>query len=254
MKNKASILLLLLFAFTAGKGQDFITRVKIKFEKKINLKAALRSQQAIDEELLEQFPKYDISYYSFLYAGNTSLYHFEKEGAKDEEGSQNFSMSHYQDAALFMNYGTGMATTKKSLFGEEHIIQDSIKAVKWRITQETRTIAGYECRKAIGRIHDSIYIVAFYCEQLVMKAGPEGIQGLPGMILGMAIPRYYTTWFATKVELANIDESKIVPPSKGKKLSKKELAAWLVKKYKEMGKKDITEEKVEGEMAIGYLL
>jgi len=43
------------------------------------------------------------------------------------------------------------------------------------------------------------------------------------MILGHAIPRYYTTWFATKMEIANIDETKIVPPvaDKKKQYSKK---------------------------------
>jgi GLPGLI family protein len=33
---------------------------------------------------------------------------------------------------------------------------------QWRITDETRTIAGFECKKAVTKICDSVYVVAFY--------------------------------------------------------------------------------------------
>ena len=112
-----------------------------------------------------------------------------------------------------------------------------VDEIKWKIENETRKIAGWECRKAVGRIYDSVYVVAFYCPEIIPQGGPELFSGLPGMILGLAIPRYYTTWFATKIELANIDESKIAAPDpkKGKQYSKKELAEIVFKKYKQAG-------------------
>lgn len=99
-------------------------------------------------------------------------------------------------------------------------------------------------------------MVAFYCPEIITQGGPEFFTGLPGMILGLAIPRYYTTWFATKIEIASIDESKIVPPTikKSKQYGKKELAEVLLKKYKESGWwKDVTLEKVMESMT-GYTL
>lgn len=106
------------------------------------------------------------------------------------------------------------------------VYSDSIKKIKWKIQNETRKIAGFDCRKAIGRIQDSVYVVAFYSAEIIPQGGPELFTGLPGMILGIAIPRWHTTWFATKVEIAQIDESLIEPPSgkKGKVYSKSELA------------------------------
>jgi GLPGLI family protein len=89
--------------------------------------------------------------------------------------------------------------------------------------------------------------VAFYSPEIIPQSGPEFFSGLPGMILGLAIPRYYTTWFATKIEIANIDESKIVPPvvKKSKQYTKRELAEILLKKHKDAGWwKDVTLEKV----------
>jgi hypothetical protein len=76
------------------------------------------------------------------------------------------------------------------------------------------------------------------------------------MILGLAIPREYTTWFATKVEVANMDESKIAPPSgkKGKRYNRKELSEIMLKKYKDSGWwKDATPEQVYNSLG-GYRL
>ena len=251
MNYKQMILLLVFFAaaISSTKAQDFVTRVKITFEKKVKFNRGFEGND-IPDELREQQPKYDISHYNFVYAGGQSLYQFEPENSNSK--NETFKMVHDENS-LFIDYNTKQTIAKKSFFQEDYIVKDSIKPIKWKVMQETRNIAGYECRKAIGRIYDTVYIVAFYCEQFVMKAGPEGLQGLPGMILGLAIPRWNTTWFATKVELANINEAAIVPPNKGKKLSDKELVDLFMKNYKEYGIKDITPEKVQGYVK-GYTL
>ena len=82
------------------------------------------------------------------------------------------------------------------------MLQDSLLRIDWRIEDEIRTIAGFDCRKAVGRLYDTLYVVAFFSEQLLLPSGPEQYHGLPGTILGLAFPRYYTTWFATKVDLS----------------------------------------------------
>jgi GLPGLI family protein len=156
--------------------------------------------------------------------------------------------------SIFIDHNTKQTVTKKSIIGQDYLIKDSLSNIKWRITKETRTIAGYECRKAIGRIYDTVYVVAFYSEQFVMPAGPEAIQGLPGMILGLAIPRYNATWFATKVELANFNETEIVPPAKGKKTTKKELVDEYIQKLKGYGMKDLKLNEIEGQLFNKYVL
>lgn len=66
------------------------------------------------------------------------------------------------------------------------------------------------------------------------------------MILGLAVPRWHITWFATKVEVAQVDESLIQLPSvkKGKVYTKKELAEKLLKTCKESGWLNATLDKV----------
>jgi GLPGLI family protein len=79
-------------------------------------------------------------------------------------------------------------------------LEDSIPEYQWKYLSEFREIAGFNCRKAATILFDSIYIIAFYTEAIPISGGPESFTGLPGMVLGVVIPRLHVTWFATKVE------------------------------------------------------
>ena len=118
------------------------------------------------------------------------------------------------------------------------MLSDSTKTIKWKLEPETRTIAGFECKKAITKICDSVVVVAFYTDQIITPGGPESFYGLPGMILGLVIPRLYTTWFATKFESINTaDEAKIIPPAKGKKATSKDMIDKVADVVKNWGEK-----------------
>ena len=127
-------------------------------------------------------------------------------------------------------------TGAKRVFEENYLVQDSTRRIEWRITNETGTIAGFECRKAVGINCDSVYVVAFYTDEILVSGGPESFNGLPGMILGLAIPRLYTTWFATKVTLIEPTAKDLAEPTRGRKVNTKALEATLQKSLKDWGK------------------
>ena len=106
-------------------------------------------------------------------------------------------------------------------------LDDSLLNIEWRITNDTRTIAGFECRKAVGRFFDTLYVVAFYTEEIIAPAGPGNYNGLPGMILGVALPRFSTTIFATKLELSTPKSAELAPLNKGKKVTRVEMFAQI---------------------------
>jgi GLPGLI family protein len=60
---------------------------------------------------------------------------------------------------------------------------------------------------------DSIYVVAFYTDQIPVSGGPESFTGLPGMILGIALPYEHITWFATKISEMPIDPKDLTLPA-----------------------------------------
>jgi GLPGLI family protein len=129
---------------------------------------------------------------------------------------------------VFTDLNTNTAITQKNVFEEVFLVKDSTKRIKWKITGESREIAGYSCRRANGLILDSIYVVAFYTDEIPVSGGPESFTGLPGMILGVALPHENVTWFATKVTDVPIEDKTLVPPKKGKPVNNKELHDKLV--------------------------
>lgn len=208
--------------------QDFITRGKIEYEIKRNNKRLYSDAERVNNSWIASKPEFDIYYRELVFSGNQSLYILGRRGTTTYFPADN---------TLYTDLDTRQTISQQYFINTPYLLEDSVRSVKWKIENEIRKIAGFDCRKAIGVIHDSVYVVAFYCPEIVPQGGPEFFTGLPGMILGLAIPREFTTWFATKVELGSADESKISPPvaKKSKQYTKKELAAILSKKYKEAG-------------------
>lgn len=226
-------LLVCLFYTSNILSQDFITRGKIEFEVKRNFKKLMSNSQS---DILSNLPEFDVCYRDLIFSWGNSIYQ------PGRSGSSIYSNS----AKVYTDLNKRQTVIQKNIMGDDFIYADSIRNVKWKITNETRNIIGFNCRKAVGIISDSVYVVAFYAAEIIPQGGPELFTGLPGMILGIAIPRYYTTWFATKLEVANIDESVIVPPTlkKIKQYNKKELSAILAKKFIGVLGKDFTEDKI----------
>ena len=114
--------------------------------------------------------------------------------------------------------------------GECFIIVSKFK--KWKLTQETKKIAGYICYKAttvLIRNNKSIHIVVWYTPSIPVSFGPKEYNGLPGLVLeAQNNSRYFR---ATKLILNPKEKVIIKKPTKGIRVSQKEFnkmskAAW----------------------------
>ena len=83
---------------------------------------------------------------------------------------------------------------------------------------------------------DSIYVVAFYTDEIVTSGGPESFCGLPGMILGVALPHQHVTWFATKLIDDPLKPADFKIPTKGKVATNTSLKETLKESLKDWGK------------------
>ncbi len=82
-----------------------------------------------------------------------------------------------------------------------------------------------------------MYVVAFYTDEIPVSGGPEEMGGLPGMILELAVPRLYTTWTATKVEVVSIKSDELQPPAKkGKAMNHDQFEALIRKSLQDWGR------------------
>jgi GLPGLI family protein len=200
---------------------------KIEYEKKVNMHKFMEDN-SWTRELKDRMPAYQVTYFNLYFDSTSSLFKAGKENPDDKWKSM-WGQSGSEENVTYQNFNSGTITALKQVFEKKFLVEDSLLSIEWRITDETRTIAGFDCRKAVGKMFDSLYVVAFYTDQIVTPAGPEQYNGLPGTILGLAFPRFYTTWFATKVELVQPKPEELKPPvAKATKINRKELMARVV--------------------------
>jgi GLPGLI family protein len=227
----------LLFCFVVGKMQaqnpTFLGAVQIEYEKTLSVHQLMKQ---VEPEWFDRYkdrmPVELKSYFTFTGDSTHSIFKQSKE-AVVPTGMYFGAIA--DENVVYNDYTTRRTITKKPVFEETFLVDDSMLNIKWKITNDTRNIAGFDCRKAVGIMFDTIAVFAFYTDEIMISGGPEGIHGLPGMILGLGIPRIHTTWFATKVEVSGLKMNKVVPETKGKKIRRSEMINVIKKALDEWG-------------------
>ncbi len=196
---------ILFFAIIEMNAQIFIDKATIQYEVKSNLKKTMGSSTWA-EAMAEKMPTFKVGYYNLTFADNKSIYKFDSwfEKEKLPEFWRTDDKSTY-----YTDFNIGRIYTEKDMIGSVVNVEDSLRKLEWRLTNENRIIAGFNCKKAVAKIFDSVYVFAFYAEEIMIPAGPASINGLPGAILGLTIPRLFTSWIATKVNVNGVDVSSI---------------------------------------------
>lgn len=227
---------LLIFVCAASHAQ-YTMSGKIEYEKKVNSHARMKDygddNNSWYERMKSQVPKFSITYFDLTFDRNRSIY---KPGREVPVTTKSFGSDPASDNIVFTDLMTRKVTAIKQVFEEKFVVVDTMRKIEWRLKDEVRTIANIKCRKAVGVICDSVYVVAFYATDILADSGPEMFGGLPGMILEIAIPRLHTTWVATKVEMIATKDEDYVLKTKGKKVTNKEMHDAVMGGLKDWGK------------------
>ncbi len=133
---------------------------------------------------------------------------------------------------VYQNKNTDEKLTILSFAGQEAYVKDTMAHRRWQVTESKRIIAGYECRKAVWQKNDSTRLYAWFCLEIEPTFGPEGFDGLPGMILGLATEDGGVIYFAKSVEVMNPPKEQLEIELKKKKVfSMPELKAKIEKDF-----------------------
>ncbi len=232
------ILLLVSFCImltTGSKAQNFINKATIEFEVKTNIKKTM-GNDSWDEMMKAQMPDFKTGYYTFTFADNKSIYKFSRWDEK-QKIPEWFKKSD-EENRWFFDHNAAKFNMQKNVYGSNFNVEDSIPAIQWKLSNENRMIAGFNCRKATGIIMDSVYVFAFFTEEIMIPGGPCSISGLPGMILGLTIPRLYTSYIATKIMVNDVDVASIKPVTAKKFFTNKSLRADIFERSKDWGSED----------------
>ncbi len=111
--------------------------------------------------------------------------------------------------------------------GEPKDILISEKLIKfdWMLTNETKEINGFLCKKATLTEFDNMFskkseCVAWYAEDIPVHDGPERYWGLPGLVLEIIYDSGLNI-VADKI-IYDIDDFVVSPPSEGEKMTREE--------------------------------
>lgn len=214
----------------------FVSEGVIEYEKKINMYAKLRKNINKDNEaymskIYDQYvktrPQFMTVKSTLTFSKNKSLFTPIPVELTKQNSMFGDDPNNEQPNTIFTDFASGLSVAQKKVFEETFLLKDSIRKITWKMTDEVREIAGYTCRRANAVMLDSIYVVAFYSDEITVSGGPESFSGLPGMILGVALPHENVTWFATLVTDKTIDPAVVRAPAKGKVVDNKAFNARL---------------------------
>jgi GLPGLI family protein len=218
-------------------------------------------KEAFEEAMAKAFQK------NYLLTFNKNEALFEEvvalEKPKPGQGGVSFSVSVSMsgDGDKYMNTKDKISYTEEDIFGDEFVIKDSLPKIDWQITNETKIIGDYNCLKAtyvepISKNDLEAYeryqektkngksslfemkkpepktITAWYTSEIPVSFGPNGVWGLPGLILQLENENYI--YFCTKVSIKNNETVKIKIPNSGKVISKKDYEKYEKKMQKQM--------------------
>lgn len=209
-------IIILLLPSTLFAQQQFIVQGKIEYERKTNQQAFMDEGSIWGNMAKDNLPKFVTYYYDLTFKGDRTFF---KTGRDPETKQAKYWGIFDSENAILTKLDSNTSVTQRTIYGDVYLVADSLRTIEWKITPEIRKIAGFDCRKAVGRVMDSIVVIAFYTDEILTSGGPESFNGLPGMILGLAIPRLHTTWYATKLQLVEVTDPDLTAPKKGKKMT-----------------------------------
>jgi len=211
-------------------GQQFISRGVIEYEVKTSIKKTMGTGNW-DEKMKEMMSDFKTSYFKYIFDGPRSVYKFDHWDPATKVPE--YLRRNDEDNVWYMDHENNLFNMVKNVFGITFNAQDTIPVIHWKMVNENRVIAGFNCRKAVGKISDSVYVFAFYTDEITSTGGPCSISGLPGMILGVTIPRMYVSYIATKVQVTDVPVQDIKPVTAKKYFTRSSMFTLVQERTKE---------------------
>ena len=235
---------------------------KISYERKINMHRNLP-----DPQMKSMIPEFRTDKFELIFNESVSLF----RSVVDDEAPDPFANAGGGGGGMRMNFRMPTANTftdvakqmqyeERAFFEKEFLIVDSLKQYKWKLSEETKTIAKQLCKKAttmitapqVMRMRVSMgggpnadtavsapakpketELVVWYAENIPVSFGPDSYSGLPGVI--MEIDQDNGANVTTAVEVsAKYPKKELVAPTKGEKMNRVQFQENMQKLMQEM--------------------
>lgn len=176
-----------------------ITTGRIVFERKTNLKKKFGDDQRMKNFITKE-NKIKTDLFELIFNDTASVFR-PVETDEAEEGFMQYMTSHN---TTYQNLNTDENLFAFDMWGSIVYMKSTAPSPQWKVTESKRKIGDYMCRKAIWQKDDTTRIYAWFSIDIVPSIGPEGFNGLPGAILGLATEDGGIIYFAKEIEIKSI--------------------------------------------------
>ncbi|MBP5999825.1 MAG: GLPGLI family protein [Sediminibacterium sp.] len=234
---------------------------KISYERKTNM-----HRNIPDPQMKSMIPEFRTDKFELIFNESASLF----RSVVDDEAPDPFANAGGGGGGMRMNFRMPTTTTytdlakqtqyeERAFFEKEFLIVDSLKQYKWKLSEETKTIAKQLCKKATTMIvapqmrmrisrggenntdtasnapikPRETELVVWYAENIPVSVGPDNYSGLPGVIMEMNLDNGATVTTAVEVS-AKYPKKELVQPSKGEKMTRAQFQEQMQKLMQDM--------------------
>lgn len=196
---------------------------KVVYERVTNMHKRLPPDQ---QSMKAMIPEFATGKQQLVFAGDESVFTTLpdeadiRDQAGQESGRMNIRMNNGSEET-YKNYATAKMIALRELGPKKYIVEDSLRQLPWKLTEDTTTIKGYHCKKAVAINKQGDNITAWYTEEMPVPSGPEQFGGLPGLILQMDIGDGFIVFTAVDIQPGTGNQVVKIPTG-GKKISQKE--------------------------------
>jgi GLPGLI family protein len=259
MRKIFLVLTLALVAITSSFAQ--VKEGKLIFERKVNM-----HKMITDPEMRARIPEFRTDKFELLFNDQASMF----KTIPEEEAPDPFANSgggggggarfafRMPETATYTDIPNQMQYEARSLFEKDFLIIDSLKPNNWKLSEETKTIAKFVCKKATtmivpqqmnmrfggGRNRNNqdtaapvkpkeIELVVWYTESIAVSVGPDAYAGLPGAILEVDSDNGGNVITATEFT-AKYAAKELKQPTKGDKMNRAQFADSMKKIMEDM--------------------
>jgi GLPGLI family protein len=264
MKKTLCILALAMASFTSLQAQ--MKEGKIVYERKVNM-----YRNITDPEMRARIPEFRTDKFELLFNEQSSLYRsvpddeapdpFANNGGDRGNGGGGMRFNFRgMEATIFTDIKAQTQYEARAILEKNFLIVDSVKTYKWKISDETKTIAKHLCKKATTLITPQqmtmrfgggrrnrdtaavgaapvkpkeVEVVVWYTEEIPVSVGPDNYTGLPGVIL--EIDNDNGANVTTAVEISTkYPKKELVQPTKGDKMTRTQFTDAMKKIMEDM--------------------
>ncbi len=258
--KKIQLAIALLFVLTTTVNAQ-MKEGKISYERKVNM-----HRNIPDPQMKSMIPEFRTDKFELIFNESASLF----RSVVDDEAPDPFANAGGGGGGIRMNFRMPTTTTytdiakqmqyeERAFFEKEFLIVDSLKQYKWKLSEETKTIAKQLCKKATTMVtapqmrvrisrggennSDSTTnapkppketeLVVWYAENIPVSVGPDNYSGLPGVIMEMDLDNGATVTTAVEVS-AKYPKKELVQPTKGDKMTRAQFQDQMQKLMQDM--------------------